>query len=156
MMAKIEPEELARLRAVEEKYRTLTVDHGELQRQTSQVFRLIAGTPQFFEKLTTVAGPVTDDKSTAGTPTNDGNGWQIDFGAMTLVIVPTADELKLRDKASTVPDGIFKLAKDGTIDAQTQTLMLGHAERIVRAAAPEGFDPVSEATSLIGQASTTS
>ena len=139
--------ELARLQAVE-------AAHIELQRQNAQTLRLIAGTPQFFERLTKVAGPQNDGNSTAGTPTADGQSWQVDFALMTLLIVPKDDEIQLVDKSNIVPLGRFKLASNGSISATTQTLVLGYAERIVRAAA-DGADPVSEALSLIGEVTAT-
>lgn len=138
--------------SAESDLRVLRKENGELTAQNANYRRLIGGAMQIVFRM----GPALQKllSETLDTPqlTDDLSAVKLEGVLFTVIIDPYREVITVRDVANGVPERSFRVP-DGRLDQDSQTLLLGHVQRIKEASGGNGTDPVTEPINLVATAS---
>lgn len=144
--------ELSRLRTAEF---DLTGTVGQLRSQVATLtatvedqVRLMKGAMQIVFRMGPELNRLLAEGLADPVLTDDGTAVKVDTMLFTVLIDSFGEEITVRDRSGVVPDRTFAVV-NGRISEDNQTLLIGHVERIKKAAGDDGSDPVIGTIGLV-------
>ncbi|HEX6415947.1 MAG TPA: hypothetical protein VFZ62_00285 [Candidatus Saccharimonadales bacterium] len=144
--------ELTRLTTAEQ---SLTAQVGQLTTQVATLtatvedqVRLMKGAMQIVFRMGPELNRLLAEGLADPVLTDDGTAVKVDTMLFTVLIDSFGEEITVRDRSGVVPDRTFAVV-NGRISTDNQTLLIGHVERIKKAAGDDGSDPVIGTIGLV-------
>lgn len=116
--------------------------------------RLVAGAMKIVFRMGPVLQRLLAEDLTDPCLTDDGSVVKVENPLFTVLIDPFGERITIRTHNNVVDDRVFPVV-DGRMSEDDQTLLLGHIDRIRKAAGDGGADPVAGAIDVLQAAAST-
>lgn len=130
--------------------RLLKGENKQLKAENANYARLISGSMQIVFRMGPALQLLLSESLNHPELTDDQSAVKLEGLLFTVVIDPFGEKIIVRDVAGVVPEMVCKV-HDGRLDKDSQTLLLGHVQRI-KAASNGGADPVADSIELVARA----
>jgi hypothetical protein len=128
--------------------RLLKDEVARLRHENANFVRLIGGAMQIVFRMGPALQKLLSEALDAPQLTDDQSAVRLEGLLFTVIINPYTEVITVRDISNQVPERSFQVP-DGRLDQDSQTLLLGHVQRIKEASRDNGADPVTEPISLV-------